>query len=339
MRKNIPLLVICGPTATGKTKLALKLARQFNGELVSADSRQIYIGMNIGTGKDLPPDSKFTTYLPNHPLAKSSSCQIGFYAINSIPLWLYDVVKPNQKFSSFEYAKIAREVIDDIQQRNKLPIVVGGTGFYLKTLLDGLDTEGIEPNWQLRKKLNDLEVEELRKMLKKIDPNKLSSMNKSDRNNPRRLIRALEIAQGSNLPDGPLHRIETSKAGLSQKSKLQNCIIIGLTTAKETLCRRIDLRIEKRIKQGIVREIKKLLLQGYRWSNPGMNCLGYKEWKPHFKKKTTEEEAVKQWRFNEYNLAKRQLTWFKKDKKAKWFDIANSDYKKNIVITIRNFLK
>ena len=204
------LLIICGPTAIGKTKLALRLAKKLNGELVSADSRQVYKGMNIGTGKDLPVNSKFQT--PNskwfdgftilsevegqisNPKFQIPSYQIGYYKINGIKAWLLDIVKPDYRFSVADYVRCADLVIEDIWQRKKLPILVGGTGFYIRGIVDGIETIGIKPDLRLREKLRNYEITKLREILKRTCPERLRRMNKSDRNNPRRLVRAIEIA-------------------------------------------------------------------------------------------------------------------------------------------------
>lgn len=338
------IIVVCGPTATGKTTLALKLASEINGELISADSRQIYIGMDIGTGKDLPSNLKFVNssvekrgvfHLPitNYKL---QSCQTGYYNLNNIKLWLYDIIEPNQTFSAFEFIQLAKLVIADIQQRGKVPIVVGGTGFYIKALIDGLETEGIEPDWELRKKLENWEIGKLKEELLALDPKGLERMNCSDRNNPRRLIRAIEITQNPKT-----QRLKESSFKASSKSQLQiinyklhNLVFIGLTTSKDILFQRIDQRVDERVKQGIVEEIKQLLNQGYQWSDPGLNTLGYKEWRPFFENKSNQEEIVACWKHDEHNLAKRQLTWFKKDKRIRWFDITKQS-SENIIKSIQ----
>ncbi len=190
--KNNQLLIICGPTAIGKTNLAIKLAKALNGELVSADSKQVYKGMDIGTGKDLPKSSKLQ--FPSSNL-RLKNFQIGYYSLDSIPVWLLDIVNPDYRFSVADYVECAHRVMADIHLRGKLPIMVGGTGFYIKGVVDGIETLGVEPDWDLRQKFNYLGVEELQEKLRKLDPTRLKAMNESDRNNPRRLIRAIEISK------------------------------------------------------------------------------------------------------------------------------------------------
>ena len=179
------LLIICGPTATGKTSAALKIAREINGELISADSRQVYKGMDIGTGKDIPKGAKYVS------LAKLG----GYYDADGIRIWGYDLVYPEKEYSVADYSKTARQIIRDIWKRKRTAIIVGGTGFYINVVVDGIQTAGIPKNESLRKSLEKLSVDELFEKLALLDSIKAASLNTSDKKNPRRLIRAIEIAQ------------------------------------------------------------------------------------------------------------------------------------------------
>ncbi len=307
------LVVICGPTATGKTKLALQLAQKFNGEIISADSRQVYKGMDVGTGKDLSRNSKFKSQ--NAKLKfKNKNFSIGYYLIQQVPIWLYDVVNPNQNFNVADYYKLAWIVIKDISERGRLPILVGGTGLYIKAIVDGIGTLGIPENKNLRKKLENKDIVYLQNKLKEINLQRFNKMNNSDRNNSRRLIRAIEI--------------QNSKVKMQNyKAKLKiNTLMIGLTTDKEILYKRIDERVEKRVKQGIIDEIKELLSKGYGWGLHSMSGLGYRQWRDYFEGKESKEKAIEKWKNAEHQYAKHQLTWFKKDKRIIWYDI--SDYGK-----------
>lgn len=272
------LLVIGGATATGKTEIAVHLAKLFGGELVSADSRQVYKGMDIGTGKDLSE-------------------------VADIPLWMIDVVAPDEEFSVSHYARLAKSAITDIRKRKKLPIVVGGTGLYIQSLTHGFDTIDIPPNKKLREKLKDASVRQLQGM---IDRSVLDTMNESDKNNPRRLIRKIEIIA------------HTTKSRIVED---QDVLFIGLTAPMEELYRRIDARVEKRVTQGIKDEIQTLLRKGYSWDLPSMNTLGYKQWKDAF----SDEEAIIRWKYDEHAYARRQITWFRKEKNIVWFDIHPSN--------------
>lgn len=302
MPKNKQLIVICGPTATEKTSLGIKLAKKFNGELISADSRQIYKGMDIGTGKDHPKD---------------------------IAIHLVDVVNPNEQFNVAQYVKLATKTIKDIWKRGKLPILVGGTGFYIKGVIDGIGTIGVPPDWELRKKLQNSKTPKLQEILRKLDPEKWKRMNKSDRSNPRRLIRAIEIGIKAQKD-----KIEI----VNCKLEIGNLLIIGLKAPNKILYQRVDKRVDKRVEQGVVEEIKNLLSQGYSWENSVLGeTIGYKEWREYFKGKTTLEEVIQGWKYDEHDYARRQTTWFKKDKRIKWFDITKPGLEKEVVKLVRKW--
>ncbi len=186
------LLIVSGPTATGKTALAVKLAKKYNGEIVSADSRQVYKGLDVLTGKDTPKGAT-PTFHKSMRLG-NSSFDIISYEISDIPIWLLDVATPDVLFSISAYKHIAQDVIRDIHARGKLPIVVGGSGLYIQSLIEKIETIDIPLNVDLRNKLQDYDVEKLQAELQIVDADKLQSMNDSDHNNPRRLVRAIEVA-------------------------------------------------------------------------------------------------------------------------------------------------
>lgn len=291
------LLVICGPTATGKTALATALCSSLNGEIVSADSRQVYIGMDIGTGKDLPKSSK----LP----------------------WLLDVVRPDQKFSVADYVRLATGVIKDITRRKKLPIMVGGTGFYIKGVIDGIETLGISPDWGLRKRLGDKDIWALNKELQKLDIERWDKMNESDRKNPRRLIRAIEVATKL--------KSQKSNPKIQKKTRIDSLLVVGLTAPLKTLYKMIDRRVDERVKMGQEEEIRKLLEMGYTWQNSVLGTtLGYREWQSFFEGKVAKEEVIQRWKFAEHNYARRQMTWFKRDRRIHWFDITKQRWQNEL---------
>lgn len=274
------LLVICGPTATGKTALAVHLAKVMDGELISADSRQVYKYMDIGTGKDRP---------------------------NDVEIKGYDLVLPDHEFNVSEYLKFADKTISEAHFQNKLPILVGGTGFYIKSVVDGIDTSSFPKNEKLREKLNSLSVSKLQEKLKKLDPEKLRSMNESDVNNPRRLVRAIEIAQF----------IKINKAKISAVKKDLDVLFIGLNLPEKKLNDRIKNRVDERIKQGFEKELEFLKKKGY--NNAIIKTIGYKDW-----------PNVERWKREEIKYAKRQMVWFKKDLRINWFDVSEKDYIKKI---------
>jgi len=297
------LLVICGPTATGKTSLAVKLAKKFNGDLISADSRQVYKEMDIGTGKDHPKEMK---------------------------IHLIDVVAPNQEFSVVQYANLAWKAIKDIWKREKLPIIVGGTGFYIKGVIDGIETLGVPPDWEMRWRLKDLPAQKLFEMLTQLDPEKAAQMNASDRKNPRRLIRAIEIAKWK-MDNGEQKKFSILNSQFS-------ILVVGLTAPYKILYQRIDKRVEERIKEGVEDEIRGLLNKGYSfvYSTLGVT-IGYQEWQPYFEGRATQDEIIQRWKFAEHAYVRRQMTWFKKDKRINWFDINKKGWENGVEKLIKNW--
>jgi len=308
------LLVICGPTSTGKTTLAIKLAKKFNGELISADSRQVYKGMNIGTGKDLPKGVKIK--LPWFQ-------KYGYYEINGAKIWGYDLADPRHEFSVAQYIKFAERIVSDILKRGKLPILVGGTGLYIKGVVDGIATAGVPKNNQLRKNLEGKSSDELFEKLAQMDSFKAGQMNASDKKNPRRLIRAIEVA---------MWRINNVKKNreLEKKRKDLKILMIGLTAPERFIFGRIKLRVTQRVKAGIKKEVQDLLRKHVNWDMQSMSSMGYGEWKDYFDNKKTEGEVVKSWEVEENKYVKRQMVWFKKDKRIRWFDITGSNYPESV---------
>lgn len=324
------LLIICGPTATGKTDLAVDLAKKYNGEIVSADSRQVYRGMDIITGKDI---GKAKIKIENENFT------IGYYPINNVKLWLTDVVDPRYQFNISEYVDLANKVIKDILSRGKLPIIVGGTGFYLRGLFGQVDTLGIPPDPRLRKKLEKLSVAALQNELDKFDQLvqlnklKLNSLNQSDRNNPRRLIRAIEVAtyHYNQQPACRQGRPTINNQQLPDEPHDYNTLCLGLSTGYEKLYPRIDQRVDERIRAGAEKEIRHLLKSGYNWDNSALGVtIGYRQWRDYFDSKATREEVIEKWRFAEHAYARRQMTWFKKEKQINWFDIDKPSWRNNI---------
>jgi len=237
--KNLSkIIVVLGPTAAGKTKLAVKLARKFNGEIVSADSRQVYCGIDIGTGKDL----KEYKFIPHH---------------------LIDIINPNQKFNVAKYKKLALRAIKDILRRGKLPIIVGGTGLYISAIVDNYEIPKVKPDLKLRNKLMKMSLAEKIKLLKKSDSKSLEFV---DTKNPRRLDRALEVCMAG-----------YKFSELRQKSKpIFDCLQIGITPSKKILDECIDKRVDEMIKNGLVDETKKLIKKFSSNAVP-LQTIGYKE--------------------------------------------------------------
>ncbi len=317
------LFILFGQTATGKTKKALELVEKHDGELVNFDSRQIYKKLDIVTGKDIPKNSKFVQRTTR---GISDKFSIGYYSLPTTPhplppsrLWLYDIVDPKSTFSSAEYVDCAELVIKDILSRGKTPILVGGTGYYLRHLLFGVPEIKIQEDWGLRKELETKSVSELQAILTEKNQAFLLNMNNSDRNNPRRLIRRIEIAtQGGSLP--ALLMSSPEKETLS--ARLGNCVSYqgGLTitylpffhTSTDITRERITERVEQRIENGALGEVRILLREGYTKNDPGLSATGYKQLIGYLNKELTLSEAKKQLVTSEMQYAKRQKTYFNK---------------------------
>lgn len=288
MSNNLKLLIISGPTATGKTSLALKLAKKYNGELISADSRQIYRDMNIGTGKDHPKDTV---------------------------IHLIDIINPDEVFSVAQFRQLATQKIIEITHKGKLPIIVGGTGQYIDSIINPQPTFTIKPNKLLRFILNKFSLKFLQTILKLVASSTFKHLNNSDIHNPHRLIRKIEIALTPHLIDDPV-----------LKTKKYNFLHISLTAPNDYLYKQIDLRVKKRFDNGLLKEIKYLLTK-YKWSDPGLNTLAYRE----FNNYSDVDNSIEKWRFDEHAYARRQKTWFKKIKNIDYFDITKPNYYKNLI--------
>jgi tRNA dimethylallyltransferase len=290
------ILVICGPTATGKTSLGFKLAKKYNGEIISADSRQVYKHMDIGTGKEWD---------------------------NEVKIWGYDLADPKENYSVSDYFKTMKVAIEDIWSRGMMPIIVGGTGFYIKSLIDGIQTVDIPKNNDLRESLEKLSVDELFDKLGVLDSSKAASLNSSDSKNSRRLIRAIEVAVWNTENTIQKHEVNLRDRVLSDNVDV---LMIGLKADKEKLLNNIIKRVEDRMNHGFIDEVESLLKNGVSWKMQSMNALGYKESEAFFKQGMSYEEFIETWIRNEMKYAKRQLTWFKKDNRINWFDIADKNF-------------
>lgn len=293
------ILIICGPTATGKTSFSIELARKFSGEIISADSRQVYQGMDIVTGKDLPPEAKSTA-----SLIKWKDRFLKYYLINKVKIWLYDVVKPSESFNVSFWHECAQLVISDILSRNKLPIVVGGTGLYLKSLIYDLSAISIPPDQQLRQSLSNKSTRHLFDYLASLNAEVASKLNNSDRNNPRRLIRQIEIISSGRLPQTHL-------------SSAYSFLSLGLTAPTAYLFKYADKRILTRLSQGAIQEATRIA-SVYSSHHPSFSACGYSV--------LLTPNPIANWQKKEHAYIRRQLTWFKKQLSIRWFDITKSDW-------------
>jgi len=286
------LIVILGSTASGKTDWGLKLAKKFNGEIISADSRQVYKKMNIGTAK-IPGEWR------RNGLRKT-------YYVEDIPHHLIDFLDPGKTFAVSEFRDKAIKYIKLTNKEGRVPLVVGGTGLFIHSVVDNLEIPRVAPNKQLRKSLEDKSNEELMKLLKTLDPKSAGTV---DSKNTRRIIRALEVCILSGVPFS-----EQQIKG----DQIFDVLQIGLKVSREVLYERIDERIDSMMKLGLLEEVKNLLKQKYDWSLSSMSGIGYRQFKGYLAGEYNLEKAIELLKRDTRRYAKRQITWFKRDPRIKW---------------------
>ncbi len=274
--------MIVGPTAVGKSALAVRLARRFNGEVISADSRQVYRSLNIGTGK------------------------INKKEMHGIPHHLLDVASPRKQFSVAEYQTLAHEKISAIFSRGRVPIICGGTGLYVDAALGRITIPNVPPNHALRKKLEKKSAKGLFALLTRLDPHRAE---KIDRQNPRRLIRAIEIAQALGSVPPPQH-----------SHILQNVRIIGLTLPPEKLKEKITIRLFARIREDMINEVRRLHNAGMSWKRLDELGLEYRLVSRYLRGLMTKAEMLKKLQTEIWRYAKRQMQWFRRNKEIRWFN-------------------
>jgi len=292
------VIVIVGPTAVGKSRLALHLAQYFPVEIIGADSRQIYRYMDIGTNKPSPSERA------------------------SVPHHVIDVVEPDEDFSLAMYHQLANEALKAIRQKDKLPLMVGGSGLYVWSLVEGWKIPQVPPNQQLRRQLEARAEQEgshsLYQELQDIDPAAAAKINPG---NTRRIIRALEIYDATGQPSSQLRRKEAPDFPI---------LFIGLTQERSGLYRRIDWRVDKMIQRGLVEEVEQLLKKGYRPSLPSMSGIGYKQIVQFLRGEMTLPHAIDKIKYETHRLARHQYAWFRlSDSRIHWFDTSESEAKGN----------
>ena len=283
------IIAIVGPTSVGKSALAIQLALALGGEIVSADSRQVYRYMDIGTAK---PSLEGRAAIPHH---------------------LIDIIYPDENFTLATYQELAFQAIADIQRRGKLALLVGGSGLYVRAVTGGLSIPKVAPDPELRRRLEKRAEQEgyqvLYSELQKTDP---IAAEKIDPRNVRRVIRALEVCLTAGVPFSQLKK----------SSPKVSTVTIGLTTAREDLYKRIDSRVDDMIDRGLVDEVKWLIDRGYSPDLPAMSGLGYKQIVSYLKEETSLEETVQRIKFETHRFARHQYAWFRpKDEHIHWFDI------------------
>ena len=289
------LLVLIGPTAVGKTKLSLTIARTFDCEIISGDSMQVYRGMDIGTAKATPEERRL---VPHH---------------------LIDICDPDYPFSVAEFQERAAALIEDIHRRGKLPFLVGGTGLYVESVCYGFSFSEGGADESYRAELNEYADRfgnaSLHEKLREIDPASAARIHPNDR---RRTIRALEVYRLTGVP------LSEHLAGQKKESPYE-CCIIGLTMNREKLYRRIDERVDAMIRAGLVDEVRGLLARGYTTDMVSMQGLGYKEIAAYLMGETGLEEAIERLKRNTRRFAKRQLSWFRHMKDVHWVDVTDQE--------------
>lgn len=280
------LVVVTGPTASGKSDLAIRLARQFKGEVISADSRQVYKNLDIGSGKVTKQEMK------------------------GVPHHLLDVANPKLVFTVSQYQRLAQAKVKDIWSRGKTPIICGGTGLYIRAAVDGIVFPEVPPNLKLRKELEKKSVEELFKILKKLDKDRASNI---DAKNPRRLIRAIEIATV---------RGKVPSLSASPITQDQNILFIGLSPTDETLKKNIKTRLIKRLKakgkSNLITEVKRLKKEVLSWKRLEALGLEYRYVALFLQHKFSKIEMEDLIEKESWQYAKRQYTWWKGDKRVNW---------------------
>jgi tRNA dimethylallyltransferase len=284
------LIAIVGPTGIGKSRLALHLALIFHGEIVSADSRQVYRYLDIGTAKPTPQE------------------------LSLIPHHLIDIVNPDEDFSLAQYLQLANQAITGILKRSRLPILVGGTGLYVKAVLEGWQVPRVSPDWKFRynreKQASEGNIDELYRELVIADPD---AAVKIDRRNVRRVIRAIEVNAKAGKAFSKLGR---------KKTPAFTSFIIGLTTDRVELYRMVDHRIDEMIARGLIQEVENLRRMDYNLDLPSMSSIGYRQVGQFLKCELTLEEAVQKMKTETHRFIRHQYAWFRRDdERIHWFDI------------------
>lgn len=298
-------MILLGPTGVGKSTTAVKIAQAFDGEVISCDSMQVYRGFDVGTDK-ISTDER-----------------------EGIVHYLLDILDPSVQFTAADFVKHALSAVQTIQRNKKLPIITGGTGLYLKALIDGLFPEG-KRDPRVRDKLEEEAkikgLENLQKRLERIDPVYAQKIGKNDRI---RIIRALEVYQSTKKP--------ISDHFLDTKSHIKDFFVlrIGLKVQREELYRRIEQRVDRMFAQGIVKEVEALLKSGVEETSPPFRALGYKHVLSHLKRELSLEETIDLTKKDTRHYAKRQMTWFRKMEGILWFSPHNFS---SISSTIKDFL-
>ena len=292
----IDTVLIFGPTASGKTDLSIELAKQVNGEIISADSMQVYRYMDIGTAK---PSKEQRKNIPHH---------------------LIDVVDPDEEWTVSNFIETANRHIEEIKEKGKTPIIVGGTGLYLNAFINGYSFPIAAKNDDIRKKLEKLETPALYSRLKDIDPDAAAKINANDK---KRIIRALEVYEQTGVP---ISKLQVKRVRAIHELPLR---LLCLTMDRPLLYDRINQRVDKMITDGLIDEVKSLLDKGYNKNLNSLQALGYKETIAHLEGKMGLEDTIALIKQKTRNFARRQLTWFRRFENVTWIDMPHTQHEQS----------
>lgn len=314
-------MFILGPTSSGKTSVAIKLCREFNGEIVSADSRQVYKYLDIGTGK-VPVGVK------DMQIGKlANKDEPVCWEVDGVKVWMYDVVKPGEYFSAADFRELAEGRINDIWLRGKIPFVVGGTGFYIETLLGSKNLAIVVPNFKLRDNLEKLSAVELADKLRLLD---LKRYEVIDKNNRRRLIRAVEIASSLGTASTP-QSLRVSGWRINQPLRL------GLAAPHDFLYPRVDAWVEDSFRGGLVKETAGLIKMGFK-NTPQLQGLIYRTVLQHLAGSLKLEETKQLIKYDLHSYIRRQETYFRKMADIKWLHIDSSAFDEELHSSVKSYL-
>ncbi len=292
------LLVVVGPTASGKTALGIDLAKRFDGEVVSVDSRLVYRGMDIGTAKPEGTKLEIGNWKLGHGLPVA-------LVVDGVPHWGIDLVDPDAEYNVADFKRYADEKIAEIAKRGKLPILVGGTGLWVRAVVDNLNLTETPPNAELREKLEARHLDDLFAEYKRLDPDGAEVI---DRDNKRRVVRALEVTLGTGRPFSKQIERGTPKYDLLE---------IGLLVDRDVLNERINDRVEHMVANGLVNEVRGLY-QKYGCDIESMTGIGYRQICRWFSSAVSLADAIEETKKATRAYAKRQMTWFKRDERIRW---------------------
>lgn len=306
---NNTIIVIVGPTAVGKTKISIELAKKLKTDIISADSMQIYKYMNIGTAKVTEAEAE------------------------GIQHHMIDLINPDEKYSVSNFKQEADMIINDLLTSNKIPVIVGGSGLYVNSLIYDLDFGKVQSDESIRKYYMDYYnkngKDALYNLLKELD---IDSANKIHKNNVKRVVRALEYCKLTG------EKFSLTNTNIRKPNNKYNCIVVGLTMDRNILYSRINQRVDIMIKEGLINEVKNLLNMGYTKDLISMQGIGYKEIIEYLCGNVSLDESIETLKTNTRRFAKRQYTWFNRDKNIKWFNLSETSNIQNNINTIYEYV-